>query len=210
MQSRLHNEVMSALNTNRGPARFRWTTAVVIAAAIVLGLIVFMYIWRLRSVSIAQIPFDSSEWLNCRNCTLDGFEEPTIRQMMLRDLIGNALPGLSQEEIEQKLGESPTHEEMRRHRMEDIRQRRRDEEGNYVRRGEGYYFDEYEWDLIYPIGAEQTFIWDHDWAFLDPPCERLIIRLDKEGRFESWYVYGSKRWPAIVGPKGAATYRRTR
>jgi hypothetical protein len=43
--------------------------------------------------------------------------------------------------------------------------------------------------------------------FFDVDQERLLIRFGKDGDFESWYIYGIKDRPRIVGEKAASNYR---
>jgi hypothetical protein len=82
--------------------------------------------------------------------------------------------------------------------------------GSPSRTGQGHYLDEYDWDLLYPIGQERFFIFDHKGLGGSPDDEYLVIRLDHQGIFESWFLYGSKRWPSIVGEPGRKSYRPTR
>ena len=136
-----------------------------------------------------------------------------MRQFMIRHLIKDVLPGKDRHEIESLLGESPSHEEMRRYTQTDLNVREKDEDGNwkpFPRTGIGHYFDELDWDLIYPIGREQILIYDHTGQELSPDEEHLIIRLDEDGRFESWYIDGSTRWRRIVGREALRNFRRTR
>jgi hypothetical protein len=74
---------------------------------------------------------------------------------MIADLVTNVLPGLTREEVESLLGKSPSHKEMRRFNLNEF-----DEQGREVQTGEGYYYDELDWDLLYDIGIERVFIWD--------------------------------------------------
>jgi hypothetical protein len=139
--------------------------------------------------------------------------EPTARQRMIRDLILRILPGKSRDEIEQLLGRSPTYAEMRRHAMEDLEVREKDELGNwkpFPRTGSGHNYDEFDWDLIYYIGREQIFIYDHKEQALSPDNEVLIIRLDGDGRFSSWYINGSTHWPTIVGKQALTSFKEKR
>ncbi len=64
--------------------------------------------------------------------------------------------------------------------------------------------------MIYPIGIERIFIYDHRGLALSPDEEYLIIRLGDEGVFESWFIHGASPWPAVVGEPGCRTYREKR
>jgi hypothetical protein len=136
---------------------------------------------------------------------------------MIRDLITNVLPGKDRTQIEMLLGDSWSHEDMRRHTDEDFRQtpkrNARGEYEPYPQTGKGWYFDEYDWNLLYPIGKERCFIYDHRSVFaasLAPDDEYLILRLDGDGRYNSWFIFGSTRWPDIVGEPGRQQFRTTR
>jgi hypothetical protein len=124
---------------------------------------------------------------------------------MIADLVTNVLPGLTRDEVESLLGKSPSHKEMRRYNLNEF-----DEQGRELQTGEGYYYDELDWDLLYGIGIERVFMWDHNWQLLDPEPEALILRFENDGVFESWYIDGSHEWPSLVGEHAAATYRRHR
>ena len=121
---------------------------------------------------------------------------------MIRDLVVNRLPGLNRKEIIYLLGESPTHDQMRRHTMKDFEVHGRvGSDGYYLpgpRSGKGHYFDELDWDLIYEIGYERIFLFDHTGQALSPDPEYLIIRIDENGRFQSWYIEGSAAWPRVI------------
>lgn len=156
-----------------------------------------------------QAEFERTKWLNAE--TSDS--NTCVRQFMIRDLIKNVIPEMDRDAIETLLGKSPTHEEMRRHSQSDFSVREKDEVGNwkpYPRTGDGHYFDEFDWDLIYPIGREQILIYDHKGQELSPDQEHLIIRLDCEGRFESWCIDGSNRWRQVLGAEALQSYRRNR
>src|SRR5262249_47593941 len=101
---------------------------------------------RYACIRIPQESFNPTLWQSGSS------EEPTKRQSMIRDLLNNVLPGKHRRSIEQLLGPSPTHAEMRRHRMEDLELQGRDDLGEskpFPRTGQGHYFDEFGWDLIY-------------------------------------------------------------
>ncbi len=152
-----------------------------------------------------QVRFDSSDW------KVDPLPSAraSVRQKMIRDLVLNVLPGKSRAEIEELLGKSPTHEDMRRNRPEDFLVRKKNPDGTwqpYPKTGAGYYDDELNWDLYYVIGTkEQTFC---ESILPDPSREVLLIRFGTNGTFSSWYVIGSSKWPRIVGRQGKSTYRR--
>ncbi len=181
-----------------------------IAVLIVGGLAV-----RDSYLRIPQVSFDQVKWSDWLEIAPDNGVKPTIRQTMMRDLLTNVLPGLNGEEIEAILGRSVTREDFRRRRPEDLQPGKAvpNEEGKMVFRGTGtgYYYDEYDWDLTYYIGTERTFLYNHQGNILDSPLsEQLIIRLGRDGVFESWYIAGSKRWPKIVGEEAASRYRKHR
>jgi hypothetical protein len=108
--------------------------------------------------------------------------------MMVKDLVNNVLPGLNKRQVENLLGpavftpDEPNQE----------------------------YYSEFEPDIICSIGTERIFLWDHDGVLYSPESEELLIRFDRNGQFESWYIIGSKKWPAVVGDPGNRTYRPSR
>ena len=135
------------------------------------------------------------------------------RQMMMRDLILNVLPGKNRVEVEELLGRSPSKAEMRRLLPSDLLVTNRVDQGKsgtFPRREDGYYYDEFDWDLIYGIGAEQSL--SRKYLPVEPEyrSEKLIIRFDTNGVFKSWYVFGSSLWPQIVGREGRGSYRDRR
>ena len=164
-----------------------------------------LFTLRARSIAIPQKAFNQNEWRNWAEPAEESGRRPSKRQQMIADLVTNVLPGLTRDEVEGLLGKSPSHEEMRRFNLNEF-----DEQGREVQTGEGYYYDDLGWDLLYGIGIERVFIWDHTWQLLDPEPETLLLRFDNSGVFESWYIDGSQEWPSIVGEKGAATFRRHR
>jgi hypothetical protein len=157
-------------------------------AAVLLGIVAF---WH-ASLRIPQEPFVSHTWLTEKDLSLYRRFHPSKRQRMIADLMTNGLPGRERTSIEALLGRSVTPAEMKRPTMS------------------GYYFDNLDWDLIYPIGRERIFIFDHRGIEFSPDTEYLILRLDENGVFESWFIYGSHRWPDVVGDPGRANYRSTR
>jgi hypothetical protein len=138
----------------------------------------------------------------------------SVRQKMIRDLILNVLPGRSRTEVEELLGKSPTHEDMRRHSQADMLVRERNDDGTWKpspRTGIGYYFEERDWDSIYFIGYEQqSFIRKHSELLPNIREEMLIVRYDTNDVFSSWYVDGSKLWPQVVGGQGKRSFKRQR
>lgn len=156
-----------------------------------------------------QIVFDSVSW---RDAPLS-HNELSPRQLMIRDLATRVLPGKSRSEIESALGSSRSHEQMRRYSAADLQIREKDIDGNwkpFPRSGAGHYYDQYHWDLIYPIGYEQILIFDHKGQELSPDEEHLMVRFDANGMFASWYIDGSTRWPKVVGDAATKTYRQSR
>lgn len=191
----------------------RWTHRLWpwLLAAVVLGLPLYgpaiIDLWVI-SKYCPQVKFDSALWTSAE---ID--EGQRIRQYMIRDLVLNVLPGNSREEIEQLLGRSPTHAAMQRHSMRGFDVREKDEQGNWKpcpRTGIGHYYDQFDWDLVYTIGREQIFIHDHKGQEFSPDLEVLLIRLDGDGRFSSWFIDGSTRWPRIVGKQASISFRAER
>jgi len=138
----------------------------------------------------------------------------STRQKMIRDLILYVLPGKTRSDVEELLGKSATHVSMRRYTQADLLVRERSTDGSwkpFPRTGTGYYYEELDWDSIYPIGTEQRNL-SSEYAELLPNShlEMLIIRYDTNQVFASWYVAGSKLWPQVVGREGRRTFHRQR
>lgn len=155
-----------------------------------------------------QMPFSKAGWSN----SAFGTGTVSARQQMIQDLILNVLPGKSRSEMEGLLGKSPTHEEMRIYTQDDLKVRERNPDGSwkpFPRSGEGYYYQEFGWDSIYPLGYEQG--WQNP---LEPMpsrrTEMLMLRFDTNNVFSSWYVFGSRHWQQVVGGNGKHSYRRER
>ena len=153
-----------------------------------------------------QIPFGSSKWQDVTHS--EAWSGETIRQHMIEDLVGNVLPGKNRREIEALLGPSLTRRDMWKGKY--------DGEGPELRvpdfdpaQGECFY-DEYDWDMLYPMGIERALVFDHRGQAFSPDPEYLIIRLGADGEFESWWIYGSEKWPSVVGAHGRSTSRRFR
>lgn len=190
---------------------------IALALAATLGLLflgVFAVGWAVNQWTITryepQVAFNSRAWLSGSDSASGRL---SVRQAMIRDLLANILPGKSKEEIEVLLGKSPTHEQMRRHSADDYKIQARDEHGAwkpFPKTGSGHYFDDLDWDLIYPIGCEQAVLVDHKGQLMSPDPEYLILRLDADGRFDSWYIEGSRAWPKVAGKRAKANYRQTR
>jgi hypothetical protein len=150
-----------------------------------------------------ELQFNASSWAAAS--TSDA--HLGARQKMIKDLVSNVLPGKTRAEVEQLLGVSPTHEQMRRHKPTDLLVRQRDKNGEWMpfpKTGEGYYYDEFDWDLLYYVGLEQEGLSG------SPKRETLILRFNDEGLFESWFIDGSRKWPKIVGNQGSRSYREKR
>jgi hypothetical protein len=163
---------------------------VVCAIAIVLILVA-----RERILQIQQLPFDKVAWKEVSNTVWTSGAPRSIRQQIIQDLVTNVLPGRNRDEIEELLGISASHVEMQRYA------------------DQRWYYDEYDWDLIYPIGKEVLFLFDHRWVMCPTgktDDEYLILRLDKHGRYSSWFVAGSPRWPRIAGKPGSKHFRSNR
>ena len=150
-----------------------------------------------------QRQFSSKIWLSTYPGRTDS------RQKMIRDLTQQFLPGKTQQEILSALGPSPTHEEMRRYTLQDVRTHRGGT-NSYTRSGVGWFYDGYEWDLIYEIGKEKIFIWDRAGQEFSPDQEYLVIRLDTNNTFESFFIIGSHSWSRILGEESVATFRERR
>jgi len=181
----------------------------IIRRAALIGILLCTILgFRSYVLRIPQVPFDPATWrgdearARGNNKVLDG------RETMMRDLLTDHLPGMNRQQIEEILGGSYTHESVR---IPDYYSDKvPNEEGQLVYpMTSRYCFDDYEWDLLYQLSCEKVFILDHR-GKIWPERECLFIRLGKDGLFESWCVYGSKRWPKIVGPEAASSYRRRR
>lgn len=168
---------------------------------VVLGIVAFLTIPGMYGPSIPNERFSKEIWNNS-----DIFQ----RNRVIRDLVTNVLPGMTVDEVVAILGPSPTKEEMRRHDMNDVYNDVWEIRGGkkvIARRGIGHDYDEHEWDLIYIIGLMDVPIWDFE-ASADP--EYLIIRFDNHGKFESWFIAGSKKWASIVDKDNKSTYKERR
>lgn len=179
-----------------------WAGISILLIAVLLGWLVLRR-YSLRAYH-PQISFSAQAWASKSFLTP---ETPSLRQLMIRDLVLNVLPGSTRADLEGLLGVSPSHEEMRRHTQADFEVRERNPDGTwkpFPRSGIGHYGEEFDWDSMYVIGYEQR-------AFnplLEPGIEELYFRFDTNGVFSSWYISGSKLWPRIVGEKGRRTYRK--
>ena len=142
---------------------------------------------------IPQVPFDPGMWCGDEARAKGDYRILEGRGPMLRDLLTNHLPGKNRQQIEGILGPSHTHESAR-----------------IPETGTSYFFQDYEWDLLYTLGYEVAFVFDHKGQIGDLDPEYLIIRLGEDGLFESWYVFGSRRWPKIVGREASSRYRTRR
>ncbi len=163
----------------------RWILTCV--AASLLLLIAAVWLVRYFSLHVSPLAFDSQAW--CSDRTWLGYDRfhATPRQAMMRDLITKVLPGKNKRQIEELLGPS-------------LRDKTSPPD----------YFSTFDWDLIYPIGKERIFYYDHKGVAMSPDCEYLHIRVNQKQVFESWWVDGSDRWPEIVGKQGSETYRLQR
>ena len=118
---------------------------------------------------------------------------PTERQRMLADLVLNILPGMRQSEVSCLLGETISHFEMRRYATADL-------VGQQVgvpaaRAGNGYYYDEYEWDAIYYIGPAPS---STSQVYADEEYQHLVLRFSVSGVVSTWYVTHGDNWPLLI------------
>lgn len=142
--------------------------------------IVILQLWNFGKAP--QRVFSRQQWLNWPTNSSNQSLEWSTRQQMLRSLVTEVLPGLSRNEIVNLLGESGTHGDYRRDRLED-------ETIGSPRREKGYWYDEIGWDLIYIIGEYQSF-----GGPADLEIAYLLIQLDEEGCYEDFYLIGPKPW----------------
>lgn len=162
-----------------------------------------------------QIAFDSNAWKEDLH-TRTGFR---LRRRMMQDLLTRVLPGTSRAEIESELGYCPTREEAelvasneRSGKLwKEIQRKRRSAGRDYHN---DFFTDllEFDWDMTYHLGRKQRENTLQLLLVSEQDPEFLLIRLDKDGRFESWYTidFGQTPWKEIVGPSGNATYRDNR
>jgi hypothetical protein len=180
-----------------------------VAAFLAAGGWIYWRNWML----MPQIAFDAQKWqslIATESSPNDSlYLAPALRQMMIRDLVVNYLPGLNRTEIEKLLGESSNHAAWKRSPVpadapDLIGPLKHDA---LAQDHTGYEYDEHDWDLIYCIGTCQP-----DWMVpADVDTEYLLIRLDDKDVFASWYVVGDdNRWPRIAGNEGMATYKPAR
>ena len=144
----------------------------------------------------AQIRFDPKAWKEWpeKEMTLS---HPSLRQAMVKDLVARQLPGPTKHEIEVILGVSLTRHEMERPSNEENLFNERAKNSSIPTSSE-YYFDDHEWDLIYEIEIMR------EPSLTDPigpdgDAEYPLIRVNDEGKFESWYIVGNSWWTRIVG-----------
>lgn len=129
-----------------------------------------------------QIPFDSTLWQNDDAVKQIRWNEPSIRQGMIRSLVTEVLPGKSRNEIVEILFG-------KRSLAEGI-------DKNYPR-GE---------DIVQSIGIERVFITDSNGEKFSPSGEYLVISFDENDQFRYWRIDGSRKWADIVGHPGSTTY----
>ena len=111
---------------------------VFIVSLSMLVLAICLWIFWPHHLHIDQIPFDELKWKAwSENIEFDNDQNPlpTVRQMMIRDLIENILPGKSSKEIESLLGRSSTYQDI-----------------------DSYQND--EWNLVYRIGSYRRDFFD--------------------------------------------------
>lgn len=130
----------------------------------------------LWDIWIPQRDFRVEEW------TAPGADDPpsgrSTRQAMIKSLIEDVLPGKQRAEVQELLGAGCF------------------EASEYFStRG-----------LAIEIGYEKLLTLDLIERAFFSNCETLIIYFDEHGLFSGWYIYGSPRWPRIVGSPGNATY----
>jgi hypothetical protein len=117
--------------------------------------------WMLESLSLSE--FDPAVWKSARD---KSNQFPSTRQTMLRSLFRSLSHLTSKNELESLLGKSKERIEMRKIS------------------GGGYYYEDYEWDIIYNIGCgNQTRL-----GQVDPADQWLVFRFDKSELLESWYI----------------------
>jgi len=103
-----------------------------------LVLAICLWIFWPHHLQIDQIPFAEEKWKAwSEKIKFDNDQNPlpTVRQMMIRDLIENILPGKRSEEIEAILGRSPSHQDI-------------------------IIYQNDEWNLIYDIGLYKRDFFD--------------------------------------------------
>ena len=160
-------------------------TVVALVATGVIGV-------NLMRLHIRQLPFNSEAWKQ-NDDAWTSQDMPTARQTMIRDLIQNYLDGKNHLEIEELLGESWTHENTR------------------IDQTQNWYYQEYDWDMLYPIGKELSFLRDSRGVFrLEPEDEYLVLRVGGDGRYLNWFIIGSSKWPELVGDPARRLYQRAR
>ena len=187
---------------------YRTVIAGIVSSALVL---IGVSVLSSRSRSIDDIAFDSRAWKawNPNDIPPRGATAFTAPQRMINDLVSNHLVGKDKKQIEEMLGKSPTWDAERRHST--FNNVLSSDGTYYIRNGEGHYGDEYGWDFIYEIGPYYPPAWlELFGADSDKVDEQLVIRLDENERFESWYIVGSPNWQSRVGKEAAKRFRQTR
>jgi hypothetical protein len=138
-----------------------------------------------------QVKFNADIWRTYH----PGDPQFADRQQMIRDLVSNVLPNLSEPEIIAMLGPSLTKQAMARVTVTNTTS------GNLISPGKGYYFDDIGWDILYPIGQERILIFDHTGQAFSPDEEYLLIRLDRDRRFKDYSIVGSDQWKTVLAKK---------
>lgn len=187
---------------NRFADHNRWWLVVLVLVVLALAGALLLLFLRGSALAIPQRVFDSVVWRN--ELPSGRYDDvPTARQQMIHDLAAHVLPGKSRTEIEGLLGPTFTYEGMRSYVFHP-------ESGRLSRTGEGYDCDDFEWDMLFDIGKERVFVYDHRGLEFSPDSEYLVIRFDESEVFSSWFIAGSRRWVDVAGPEGARTYSSVR
>lgn len=182
----------------------------VLFVVIVIGLAVVWSIFLYyEKTALPQEAFNSVLWKS-QDANVDrGESEITHRQRMIRDLVTHILPGKSRGEIEDLLGPSSTHEELRIQPLDSSETTNAPLATSHAipdATVTDYFWGAYDWDMLYFIGKERIFLLDHRGVAMSPDDEVLLIRLDSADKFKSWYIYGAAKWPDVVGKPGNASY----
>lgn len=169
----------------------------VLSVLFIFFIIYYLKEYLIKSKYLPQIEYNKQLWEK----TDSTVGAPSKKQQMINDILHRIIDQ-DKTEIERILGKSGTHEDWRIRTKED---REKESQLNskgvknvLIRTGKGFYYQQLQWDMIYRIGSEHFFIFNHRGQILSPEPEILIIRLDKNNNFSSWYITGSYRWKNIV------------
>ncbi|MEZ6129149.1 MAG: hypothetical protein R3C59_10745 [Planctomycetaceae bacterium] len=159
-----------------------------LAGAIVGSTLIYLAVSTQFHEHVIPQPFNSREWLAAGT---EGGPPLERRYRMLPSLVDEVLPGKNEQEVRVMLGESVPRSQTLKGKVLELHRN-------------------LDWDLMYAVGQEPRQLRNHRGEYFSLEQQFFFLRFGSDGKFSSWFLYGSRQINQFVSEAGLDTFQNSR